>query len=247
VNSRVDIKLALDVVDPLIDLLREFAQQLSAQDHATVSSRDIAELNAFLDLFSDVKKKRATITIDGSRAPTYVRACSYVRLQLRARHLASIDDKVLEASLDPGAYTGEIHRAVLCYCFLSTIQDVVLTRLGIAQVSRFEWGFPFRQIGAAIARARANSSRAKPPVAKTMMGDVTQVVVLNDPVNTMAYVVAVFRSVVGLSASSATRCMTEVHERQSSVVWSGDRERAEHYAEELKSWHLKVETRSGRP
>ena len=34
--------------------------------------------------------------------------------------------------------------------------------------------------------------------------------------------------------------MLEVHEEGRSVVWSGARERAEHYAFALQQWHLTV-------
>ena len=65
-----------------------------------------------------------------------------------------------------------------------------------------------------------------------------RVVVLNDPVNTMSYVVLVFRKVFGFSETLARKHMMEVHERGRSVVWSGLREQAELYAFALQQWHL---------
>jgi ATP-dependent Clp protease adaptor protein ClpS len=65
-----------------------------------------------------------------------------------------------------------------------------------------------------------------------------QVVVLNDPVNLMSYVVLVFKKVLGFDETRARRHMLEVHERGRSVVWSGLREQAEHYAFILQQWHL---------
>lgn len=65
-----------------------------------------------------------------------------------------------------------------------------------------------------------------------------RVVVLNDPVNTMSYVVLVFRRVFGFSEALASKHMMEVHERGRSVVWSGLREQAELYAFALQQWHL---------
>ena len=64
------------------------------------------------------------------------------------------------------------------------------------------------------------------------------VVVLNDPVNLMSYVVMVFRKVFGFTEAKARKHMLEVHERGRSVVWSGDREKAEAYAHTLQQWHL---------
>lgn len=65
-----------------------------------------------------------------------------------------------------------------------------------------------------------------------------RVVVLNDPVNSMSYVVLVFRKVFGFSEALARKHMLEVHEQGRSVVWSGLREQAELYAFALQQWHL---------
>ncbi len=68
--------------------------------------------------------------------------------------------------------------------------------------------------------------------------EIWRVVVLNDPVNLMSYVVLVFRKVFGFDEDTARRHMLEVHERGRSVVWQGLREQAEHYAFTLQQWHL---------
>jgi ATP-dependent Clp protease adaptor protein ClpS len=65
-----------------------------------------------------------------------------------------------------------------------------------------------------------------------------RVVVLNDPVNLMSYVVLVFKKVLGFDETTARRKMLEVHEQGRSVVWSGLRENAEAYAFTLQQWHL---------
>lgn len=65
-----------------------------------------------------------------------------------------------------------------------------------------------------------------------------KVVVLNDPVNLMSYVVMVFKKVFGYDENTARRHMLEVHEQGRSVVWSGLREKAEAYAFTLQQWHL---------
>ncbi len=65
-----------------------------------------------------------------------------------------------------------------------------------------------------------------------------RVVVLNDPVNLMSYVVLVFRRVLGFDEATARRKMLEVHEQGRSVVWTGLREKAEAYAFTLQEWHL---------
>ena len=53
------------------------------------------------------------------------------------------------------------------------------------------------------------------------------VVVWNDPVNLMSYVVWVFRKLFGYDEAKATRLMLEVHHDGRSVVSSGPLEKAE--------------------
>ena len=67
-----------------------------------------------------------------------------------------------------------------------------------------------------------------------------RVVVLNDPVNLMNYVVMVFKKVLGFDDTEATKHMREVHEQGRSVVWSGNREKAENYAYQLQHSHLQT-------
>lgn len=67
-----------------------------------------------------------------------------------------------------------------------------------------------------------------------------KVVVINDPVNLMNYVVMVFKKVFGYDENKATKHMKEVHELGKSVLWVGDRERAENYAYQLQLWKLQT-------
>ena len=64
------------------------------------------------------------------------------------------------------------------------------------------------------------------------------VVVHNDPINLMTYVTRVFRKVFGYSKSRAEHHMMEVHHKGRSIVWSGDRERAEFYLQQLHGYLL---------
>ena len=56
---------------------------------------------------------------------------------------------------------------------------------------------------------------------------VWDVVVWDDPVNLMSYVVWVFRSLFGYPVAEATRLMLQVHNEGRAVVDSGPREQAE--------------------
>ncbi len=54
-----------------------------------------------------------------------------------------------------------------------------------------------------------------------------QVVVWNDQINLMSYVVYVFRKLFGFTETKATRLMLAVHNEGRAVVASGNREKAE--------------------
>lgn len=66
------------------------------------------------------------------------------------------------------------------------------------------------------------------------------VVVHNDPINLMSYVTMVFRRVFGYSKDKAEMHMREVHYKGRSIVWSGNREKAEFYVQELHTYLLKA-------
>jgi ATP-dependent Clp protease adaptor protein ClpS len=65
-----------------------------------------------------------------------------------------------------------------------------------------------------------------------------QVVVHNDPINLMTYVTLVFQRVFGYPREKAERHMLEVHQKGRSILWSGARERAELYVQQLHGYLL---------
>jgi len=64
------------------------------------------------------------------------------------------------------------------------------------------------------------------------------VVVHNDPINLMDYVTKVFMKVLGFSRQKAEIHMMEVHQNGRSIVWTGARERAELYVQQLHAFLL---------
>lgn len=71
-----------------------------------------------------------------------------------------------------------------------------------------------------------------------LLDSVWQVIVHNDPVNLMSYVTLVFQRVFGWDKERAKRHMLEVHELGRSIVWSGEREKAELYVQQLHGFLL---------
>lgn len=66
------------------------------------------------------------------------------------------------------------------------------------------------------------------------------VIVHDDPVNLMEYVTFVLMKIFGYEESRAQEMMMEVHKKGRSLVWSGTREKAEFYVQQLHAHQLKA-------
>lgn len=66
------------------------------------------------------------------------------------------------------------------------------------------------------------------------------VIVWDDPVNLMSYVVHVFQVLFGFTREKATRHMLEVHQQGRSLVATEDREQAEYYVTRLHLYGLQA-------
>jgi ATP-dependent Clp protease adaptor protein ClpS len=98
-------------------------------------------------------------------------------------------------------------------------------------------------IAGVLAKNMASSTIGAPTIEKETRGEEAldlpwQVVVHNDPVNLMSYVTMVFQRVFGYPREKAERHMLEVHHQGRSILWSGMRERAELYVQQLHGYLL---------
>ena len=66
------------------------------------------------------------------------------------------------------------------------------------------------------------------------------VIVWDDPINLMDYVVYVFRKLFGFSEQQATEHMLEVHNEGKSLVATTHRERAEYFVSRLHGYGLQA-------
>lgn len=64
------------------------------------------------------------------------------------------------------------------------------------------------------------------------------VIVYDDPVNLMSFVTLVIKRVFGYPQEKAEAMMLEVHKLGQSVVWTGPKEKAELYVQQLQSHQL---------
>ena len=69
------------------------------------------------------------------------------------------------------------------------------------------------------------------------------VMVWNDPVNLMTYVVFVLQRIFGFNRPLAVKLMREVHERGRSVVATEEREKAELHVHQLHGYGLQATMR----
>ncbi|MGI8602389.1 MAG: ATP-dependent Clp protease adapter ClpS [Verrucomicrobiales bacterium] len=65
-----------------------------------------------------------------------------------------------------------------------------------------------------------------------------QVTVYNDPVNLMSYVTMVLMRVFGYPREKAEQMMLAVHLKGKCIVWTGEKERAELYLQQLHGYQL---------
>lgn len=75
---------------------------------------------------------------------------------------------------------------------------------------------------------------------RTSLDKPWNVIVWNDPVTLMSYVVYVLQKLFGYDEPTATRLMLQVHNDGKAVVASEPRERAEHYVGRLHAHGLQA-------
>jgi ATP-dependent Clp protease adaptor protein ClpS len=240
----VEIKLSLPIVLPLLDMIRE---RIAATDATRISQTDTSDLRTLLALFKPNFPKTGVITVRGNKALAVLRACSFLRIEIRKKDLSAMSDAAMEAGegMDPKTCTGENHRGVMCYLFLATVQQVLLNHF-VAQASPFSLGLRalkdvsvrIRNLFGARREAPEPAPQLRTALATPEPGKKWEVVVLNDPINLMTYVTTAFQIVLGLTAEVARQRMGEVHEAKNSTVFVGPREKAEAHVLALQAWHL---------
>jgi ATP-dependent Clp protease adapter protein ClpS len=214
----IEIKLALAAALPLIEQIRAMADTQR-------------EVQILLDLFKPPFDEIGVITINQEVALAVLRAGSFIRLQLRRGPLAAIPDELLEDELDANQYTGSQRAGVHCYQFLIQVQAIVLDHFP---------GSTFR--GNKAARWIAGLPRA---LANTFRPDTSsQIVLRNDPVNSLRYVSLALQREIGLSEVVAKNCADEINQAKSAVVWRGSHAQTEARVRALQAWHLDAVMRS---
>ena len=145
--KRIEVKLALPVVAPLLDVIKELADGLRQNLAAPVGLTDLDpdfheawvgellssqndDVETLLALFDDEFFSEGVVAFDEDNAESIVRACAAVRLRLRERHLHKVGDETLESGdVDMAKLAEPLRKAFMCYLFLATIQELIIKHL----------------------------------------------------------------------------------------------------------------------
>ncbi|HZL44756.1 MAG TPA: hypothetical protein VFC28_00895 [Opitutaceae bacterium] len=148
--KRVEVKLSLAVVAPLLDLIKRMVDDLRGQLAAPHSLQDLDEelgaawkgellddqkedCHRFLALFDREFFASGMVAFDDHNAESVLRACAAIRLRLRDRELRGLSDDALEgAGVDVAQLDDAVQKAYLCYVFLATLQELIIQHLDSA-------------------------------------------------------------------------------------------------------------------
>jgi hypothetical protein len=145
--KRIEVKLALPVVAPLLDVIKTLGDSLRTDLAAPLALQDLdpefkaawvdelllaqnGEVATLLGLFDDEFFSEGVVAFDETNAEPIVRACAAVRLHLRERYLKPLGDDALEGGdVDLMALAEPLRKAFMCYLFLATIQELIIQHL----------------------------------------------------------------------------------------------------------------------
>lgn len=145
--KRIEVKLSLPVVAPLLDVIKQLADNLRKNLAVSPDLTDLDEdfreawvgellssqnddVHTLLALFNDEFFSDGVVAFDATNAEAIVRACAAVRLRLRERFLKPLGDEALESGdLDIERLDEPVRKAFMCYLFLATVQELIIQHL----------------------------------------------------------------------------------------------------------------------
>lgn len=145
--KRVEVKLNLDAVAPLLDVIKATADELGSRlaidarvpehdaEFADGWKRELlqgqgGDIDVLLAMFDRDFFITGVIAFDPTNCEPILRACSALRLRLREAHLQPLGDENLESGEVPFDEMPEPQRrAFAAYVFLATLQEVLVQHL----------------------------------------------------------------------------------------------------------------------
>lgn len=145
--KRVEVRLNLDAVAPLLDVIKAAADELEPTlaidapipeqelEFADEWKKDLLkgqgdDIKVLLALFDTDFFASGVIAFDPTNCEPILRACSALRLRLRDAHLKSLGDENLETGEIPlEEMADEQRKAFAAYVFLATLQELLVQHL----------------------------------------------------------------------------------------------------------------------
>ncbi len=145
--KRIEVKLSLPVVAPLLDVMKTVADSLQDRlavplDHVEVDPdmHDVwnADLlgaqkdgvSRLLAMFDSEFFETGTIAFDEQNAEPILRACAALRLRMREQYLKTFGDESLETGdVEIDELPEPMRHVFMCYVFLATIQELIIQHL----------------------------------------------------------------------------------------------------------------------
>jgi hypothetical protein len=145
--KRIEVKLRLPVVAPLLDVIKQLAGGLGQKLAAAQELGDIetefrdawvgellqlqtADVAVLLALFDEEFFSEGVVAFDEENAEPIVRACAAVRLRLREVYLKGLGDDTLEGGdVELEELSEVVRKAFMCYLFLATVQELIIQHL----------------------------------------------------------------------------------------------------------------------
>jgi len=144
----IEVRLSVEVVVPLLEVLTDTAEPLRGKPSPAVHlpslpddlrelwqadfvSSQKGDIDQLLGLFGKKFFTEGLIYLDEQSAEPVLRACAAVRLQLHRSHLHQLSEEELEVGeVEAASLTEPLRRAFVCYLFLATLQELIMTHLG---------------------------------------------------------------------------------------------------------------------
>jgi hypothetical protein len=145
--KKIEVKLSLPVVAPLLDVIKSTVDDLRGSLAASSAGHDIDEdlrevwvdallmsqagdCRTMLGLFDRDFFSTGVISFDETNAEPIVRACAAIRLRLREKYLKRLEDESLESgNIELETLPEPERKAFMCYLFLATIQELIIQHL----------------------------------------------------------------------------------------------------------------------
>ena len=145
--KRIEVRLSLEVVAPLLDAVKEVSEALQGKLAAPLDIGEVdADMRVFwrdeligaqngdiaqlLSLFNKEFFSNGVVAFDADNAEPVVRACAALRLRLREENLKSLPDEMLETGeVEMDQLAEPVRKFFMCYLFLATLQELIIQNL----------------------------------------------------------------------------------------------------------------------